>query len=231
MKIKDMPASERPRERLIKYGAGNLSNEDLVSIIIKTGCLGYSVRDIALIVIKRLENIGNLQELNMNYLKGIKGLGDVKIIELLASIELGKRVYLNSHKVNSLKYNNPYLVYQDNLPLFRGKKQEYFYCLYLDNKNRLIERKLLFMGTVNRSIVHPREIFKEAYLLSSSGIICMHNHPSGDITPSRDDVILTNALVEIGRLQQIPIVDHMIFTDDNYYSFYENGILGNEKKL
>ncbi len=225
MKIKDMPASERPRERMIKYGAGNLSNEDLVSIIIKTGCLGYSVRDIALIVIKRLENIGNLQELNMNYLKGIKGLGDVKIIELLASIELGKRVYLNSHKVNSLKYNNPYLVYQDNLPLFRGKKQEYFYCLYLDNKNRLIERKLLFMGTVNRSIVHPREIFKEAYLLSSSGIICMHNHPSGEILPSNEDIELTKSLVEIGKIQGINVLDHLIISDNAYYSFSEEGLI------
>ena len=225
MKIKDMPASERPRERLIKYGAGNLSNEDLVSIIIKTGCLGYSVRDIALIVIKRLENIGNLQELNMNCLKGIKGLGDVKIIELLASIELGKRVYLNSHKVNSLKYNNPYLVYQDNLPLFRGKKQEYFYCLYLDNKNRLIERKLLFMGTVNRSIVHPREIFKEAYLLSSSGIICMHNHPSGEILPSNEDIELTKSLVEIGKIQGINVLDHLIISDNAYYSFSEEGLI------
>ena len=225
MKIKDMPVSERPRERLIKYGAGNLSNEDLVSIIIKTGCLGYSVRDIALIVIKILENIGNLQELNMNYLKGIKGLGDVKIIELLASIELGKRVYLNSHKVNSLKYNNPYLVYQDNLPLFRGKKQEYFYCLYLDNKNRLIERKLLFMGTVNRSIVHPREIFKEAYLLSSSGIICMHNHPSGEILPSNEDIELTKSLVEIGKIQGINVLDHLIISDNAYYSFSEEGLI------
>lgn len=225
MKIKDMPASERPRERLIKYGASNLSNEDLVSIIIKTGCLGYSVRDIALIVIKRLENISELPELNMNYLKGIKGLGDVKIIELLASIELGKRVYLNSHKVNSLKYNNPYLVYQDNLSLFRGKKQEYFYCLYLDNKNRLIERKLLFMGTVNRSIVHPREIFKEAYLLSSSGLICMHNHPSGEILPSNEDIELTKSLVEIGKIQGINVLDHLIISDNAYYSFNEEGLI------
>ena len=225
MKIKDMPASERPRERLIKYGASNLSNEDLVSIIIKTGCLGYSVRDIALIVIKKLENISELPELNMNYLKGIKGLGDVKIIELLASIELGKRVYLNSHKVNSLKYNNPYLVYQDNLPLFRGKKQEYFYCLYLDNKNRLIERKLLFMGTVNRSIVHPREIFKEAYLLSSSGLICMHNHPSGEILPSNEDIELTKSLVEIGKIQGINVLDHLIISDNAYYSFKEEGLI------
>lgn len=87
------------------------------------------------------------------------------------------------------------------------------------------------MGTINKSIVHPREIFKEAYRLSASSIICMHNHPSGDRMPSKDDIILTNALVEIGRLQQIPIVDHMIFTNADYYSFYENGILGNEKVL
>ena len=99
------------------------------------------------------------------------------------------------------------------------------YCLYLNEKKELIEWKLLFMGTVNKSLVHPREIFKEAYLLSASSIICMHNHPSGNPNPSTDDIVLTSSLLEIGKIQKIPIVDHIIFGSNSYYSFYENNNL------
>ncbi len=102
------------------------------------------------------------------------------------------------------------------------KSQEYFYALYLDSKKNLIDKKLLFIGTLNKSIVHPREIFKYAYLLSASSIICVHNHPSGDTIPSIDDINLTKNLVKIGKIQGINVVDHIII-GDNYYSFFENG--------
>ena len=146
-------------------------------------------------------------------------------MELMAAIELGKRIYLNKEINYQEKLNDPKIIYQKNLYLFKGKKQEYFYCLYLDNKNHLIERKLLFMGTINRSVVHPREIFKEAYLLSASALICLHNHPSGDIVPSIEDIELTKTLVDIGRLQGIKVLDHLIVCDNGYYSFYDNGII------
>ena len=97
--------------------------------------------------------------------------------------------------------------------------QEHFYCLYLNTKKELIERKLLFIGTLNRSLVHPREIFKEAYRLSASSIICMHNHPSGDVYPSKEDIMLTDSLIKIGTLNGIPVLDHIIVSNDNYYSF------------
>ena len=103
------------------------------------------------------------------------------------------------------------------------KKQEYFYCLYVNQRKELIERKLLFMGTLNRSVVHPREVFKNAYLCSASGIICVHNHPSGNVNPSREDIRLTNSLVELGQVNGIPIIDHVIIGDNDYYSFYEDG--------
>ena len=161
----------------------------------------------------------------METFQNIKGLGKVKIIELMASIELARRIYMKKEVDYLEKLNNPKKIYLNNLYLFKGKKQEYFYCLYLNNKNELIERKLLFMGTVNRSVVHPREVFKHAYLTSASGIICMHNHPSGDVSPSKDDIMFTKALVEVGRLQNIPILDHIIIGDNNYYSFCEKGII------
>lgn len=220
MKIKEIPVKERPRERLLYYGRENISNEELLAILIKTGTKKHSVKDIANSVLKKIDNLHNLENMNINTFLDIDGLGKVKTIELMAAIELGRRIFLMKNDQKNIIYNNPDTIYKNNIYLFKEKKQEYFYCLYLDNRNNLIERKLLFMGTINRSIVHPREIFKEAYLLSASKIICMHNHPSGDVTPSLEDIRLTKSLIEIGKLQGISIADHLIMGDNSYYSFY-----------
>ena len=109
--------------------------------------------------------------------------------------------------------------------LFKNKNQEEFYCLYLDNKKKYIDKIKLFTGSINISIVHPREIFKEAYLSSAAYIICIHNHPSGNVIPSKEDINVTNTLVKIGSMQGIPIIDHIIIGNNNYYSFYENNVL------
>ena len=221
MRIKDLPVLERPRERLINYGVENISNEDLLAIIIKTGTKDKSVKDLAQEILIKLHDINNLNNINYNTFSDIKGLGHIKTIELIAAIELGKRICIEKEKIDICTYNKSIIIYENNKYLFKNKKQEYFYCLYLDNKNKLIERKLLFMGTINRSIVHPREIFKEAYLTSASGIICIHNHPSGDITPSMEDIYLTKSLISIGKIQGINIIDHIIIGENNYYSFYD----------
>ena len=222
MKIKDLPIEERPRERVKKVGIQNISNEELLAIIIKTGTKDKSVKEIACEVLKKIKSVNNLSNITINTFSDIKGLGDVKTIEIMASIELGKRIFLEKNNEIDIIYNSPDIIYENNKYLFQGKKQEYFYCLYLDNKNKLIERKLLFMGTINRSIVHPREIFKEAYLTSASNIICMHNHPSGDIRPSIEDDYLTKSLIKIGKIQGINITDHIIIGNDSYYSYYDN---------
>ena len=154
MKIKDLPECERPRERLLKYGSNNLSNEELLSIIIKTGTKGVSVKEISEEILQRIQNINNLENINVFTFNDIKGLGKVKRIELIAAIELGRRIFLEAQERDNIIYNNPQIIFNNNKHLFYHKKQEYFYCLYLDNKNKLIERKLLFMGTVNRSIAH-----------------------------------------------------------------------------
>ena len=219
MKLKDLPVNDRPRERLINYGVSNISNEELIAIILKTGTKNKSVKELASEILSIINSLNNLEMININTFKNIKGLGKVKTIELMAAIELGKRIFLKKEN-NRIIYNNPDDIYIDNIYLFQGKKQEFFYALYLDSKNNLIERKLLFMGTINRSIVHPREIFKEAYLTSASKIICMHNHPSGDTTPSSEDIRLTKSLIEIGKLQGILLTDHLIIGDNEYYSFY-----------
>ena len=222
-KIKDIPELERPRERLKTVGASNLSDKELLAIILKTGTKDKSVNNLSLDILKEY-NLEDLKDININMLTNIKGIGEVKAIELIASIELGRRIFLKRKKKKK-RLVNAKEIFEDSKYLFNGLKQEKFYCLYFNNKQELIERKLLFMGTINGSITHPREVFKEAYKLSASSIVCMHNHPSNDIRPSREDIRFTDNLVEIGKIQGIPVIDHIIVGDDFYYSFYDNNIL------
>ena len=219
--IKNIPKSERPRERLKKYGKENISNEELLSIILNTGTKNKSVKDISNLILSKINDITDLKDITLNSLKQIDGIGEVKAIKILASIELGKRVYLDNNLVN-IKMDTPEKIYNYMKSEVERKNQEYFYAIYLDSKKNLIDKKLLFIGTLNKSIVHPREIFKYAYLLSASSIICVHNHPSGDTIPSKEDLNLTKALVEIGKMQGINIIDHIII-GKNYYSLYQNG--------
>lgn len=222
--IKDFPLEERPREKVKQYGINNVTNKELLSIILKTGTKSINVEDLALSILRKYK-LHELKDITITELTKIKGIGEVKAIELLAAIELGKRINYKTEEKKK-KLNNPEVIFQEMRYLFIDKKQELFYCLYLNEKQELIERKLLFMGTVNKSITHPREVFKEAYRLSASSIICMHNHPSNDLRPSKSDIEFNTSLVEIGKLQGIPVVDHIIVGDSSFYSFYEhNNIL------
>ena len=224
MLIKDIPNNERPRERLIKQGVDNLSNEELLSIILGSGTKNKSCKEISLEVLKEYEDITNLKNASIYSLSKISGIGLSKACNIIASVELGKRV----NKINSIvndRLNNPSKIYEYMKDEVQNKKQEYFYALYFDNKQRLIDKRLLFIGTINRSIVHPREIFKYAYLCSASSIAIVHNHPSGDINPSKEDIELTNTIYELGNINKIPLIDHIIIGINNYFSFSDNMML------
>lgn len=227
MKVKDLPELERPRERLLQVGVENLSNEELLSVILKSGTKNKSVKEMSLEILKDFNGIANFQTVTKEKLQQIKGIGLAQALTLLSVVELGRRIYQNQKPFLKLSLRSAGDIYQYMKYELKDKKQEYFYCLYVNTKKELIERKLLFMGTLNRSIVHPREVFKHAYLCSASGIICIHNHPSGDITPSKEDIHLTNSLVELGKVNGIPILDHIIIGEDQYYSFYEDGQIMN----
>lgn len=220
--IKDLPLSERPRERLIKYGAESLNNEELLSIILKTGTKNRSVKELSNNILKMTKDITKLKDISIYSLEKIPGIGIVKGITLKAAIELGRRVYQNNNDDRAL-LNSSLLVYNYIKYRLINEKQEHFIAIYLDTKKYIIEDKTLFIGTLNNSTVHPREIFKYAYLSSASSIICVHNHPSNDVLPSKEDIIITKKLVEIGKIQGINVIDHIIVGNNNYYSFHDNG--------
>ena len=169
-----------------------------------------------------VNSVSDLKNVSLNKLIKINGIGAVKAIEFLAALELGRRVYELKPLENDLKCNSAHKIYNHCKSEFSGLNQEYFYCLYLNSGKKLIDKKLLFKGTLNKSLIHPREIFKEAYLSSAAYIICIHNHPSGDITPSTEDIRLTKTIMEIGELQNIPVLDHIIIGNNTYFSFLES---------
>ena len=222
VKIKDIPKCERPRERLINVGVESLSDEELLAIILKTGVKNMSVKNLASYILSALSGIENLKDLNYYEIKKIKGIGEAKACTLVALSEISKRMNRKVVSLTGIKLNTPLKVFE----FYKSKvdkTQEQFYCIYLDASKKVIKEKLLFIGTANYSLVHPRDIFKEAYLLNATGIICVHNHPSGEVLPSREDLNLTVRLSDVGLLLGIKVIDHIIIGADKYYSFLENG--------
>jgi len=225
MNFKNIPIEEKPRERLLKCGVDSLSNEELIAIILRTGNKKYNVKELANNILCYFENIGNLKNIRVNNLLNIEGIGKIKAIELISAIELGRRVYEYDNHNELVSLTNPKSIINYFNSLFKNKNKEYFYVIYLDSKGKYIDKKLLYKGILNKSLVHPRDIFKEAYLLSACSFICIHNHPSGDATPSREDIEITNNLKQIGILHGIKLVDHIIIGKNNYYSFYDDNNL------
>ena len=220
--IKKIPKEDRPYERLINLGVESLSNEELLAIIIKSGTRNESSKDIATKLLSNIGGIKKLNDINLESLKRYNGIGNVKACIILATIELAKRINNEIDTIKNVKLTSSDLVYKFYKDKLGNKKQEYFYAVYLDNSKKIIGDKLLFIGTINYSLVHPREVFKEAYLKGASAIICVHNHPSGNVLPSKQDYDVTNNLISVGKILGIKIVDHVIISSNNYYSFLEN---------
>ncbi|GGB49104.1 UPF0758 protein YsxA [Fictibacillus barbaricus] len=220
--IKDYPVQERPRERLLNEGPHALSNYELLAILLRTGTKQMSAIQLAHHIIQQFEGLRHLKEATIGELKEINGIGSVKAVELLAAIEIGKRIsrlqFEEKYSMRSPEDGARYLM--DEL---RFLQQEHFVCLYLNTKNQVLYKKTIFIGSLNTSIVHPREVFKEGFKRSSASIICFHNHPSGDPAPSREDIEVTKRLVECGKMLGIEVLDHIIIGDQRYISLKEKG--------
>ena len=225
IKFKNLPDTDKPRERLYMYGSKNLSNEELISIILKTGTKNLSVKEVSLKLLEEVGDLDNFKDIGISSLMKIDGIGRVKAIEIKAALEFGRRVYMDNCKIDKVVLNSSDIIFNYFRDILYDKKQEFFYCIYVDTKNKYIDKKCLFIGTINSSVVHPREVFKEAYLLSASGIICVHNHPSGDVTPSKEDINLTKKLKEISLIHGIKLVDHIIIGNETYFSFFDNNMI------
>lgn len=219
--FKSIMQEEKPRERLLKYGVENISNEDLLSIILRTGTKDLTVKELAVSIISEIREISELKNMSINKLTKIRGLGLAKSLEIISAIELGKRVYYEQCN-NIQKIKSSIDVYNIMKPKFISIKKEHFYVIYLDTRSKIIEIKLLFVGTVNTCVIDIGEIFKHAYLLGASSFICVHNHPTGDVSPSKNDNINTVRLIKVGKIQNILLKDHVIIGNGKYYSYNEN---------
>lgn len=219
-KIKDLPKIERPREKLEKYGPRKLSNSELLAIILGSGNKGLNVIELANKILKKFSGDG-LAKAKLKELKDTFGLGTAKACEIIACFELGKRLLKNKPYKLLL---TPEDVYRE-MKNYRNHKQEHFVVFYLDSRNGEIASQVVSIGTLNASLIHPREVFEPAIKNNTAQIIIAHNHPSGDAEPSEDDLAITKRLIEAGKILGIEVVDHIIVTKDSFWSFKEKGLI------
>ncbi|WP_082235967.1 RadC family protein [Halobacillus massiliensis] len=222
--IRDIPKEDRPRERCLKYGPANLSHQELLAILLGSGSRQESVTELAKRILVHFEGIDLLKGATIEELTAIKGIGTAKAVQLLASIEFGQRIHRTKlaerYVIRSPEDGADYIMEE-----MRELKQEHFVCLFLNTKNQVIHRQTIFIGSLNASIVHPREVFKEAVKRSAASIICAHNHPSGDPTPSQEDIQVTRRLNECGKMIGIELLDHIVIGDRKFISLKEKGYL------
>lgn len=227
MAIREMPRDERPREKLIKHGVHSLSNAELIGIIIQTGCQDATAVELGQRVLRAFDNdlsafFGmSIEELERN--ERLKGIGPAKACQIKAAIELGRRV--NTHPPEQPKIGSPGDVAALLTDELRYLKQEHFMVLLLDNKNKVIKTETISIGTINASLVHPREVFVKAIRQHAAAVILAHNHPSGDPRPSAEDRAITKRLLESGEMLGIPVLDHVVIGGADYVSFKESGYI------
>ena len=218
--IKSLPIEENPREKALTYGIDSLSNVELLALILLTGNKEESVLQLAQRLLKEIGGISKLAYVNYADLTSIKGIKQAKAIELLSIIEISKRLKETIVQEENLK--TPSQIYKRMKNKMMMLKQEHFMILCLDNKNRVIKEKTIFIGSLNVSVVTPREVFREAINVNSAKIVLLHNHPSGDASPSQEDIYLTKQFMELGKMMMIEIVDHIIIGWNQYYSIIAN---------
>ena len=222
-----LPEQDWPYERCIRYGAENLSNRDLLAVLLRTGARGRNVLELAgdlLNLIPGKQNFTGLRRLTLEELSEIKGIGKVKAVQLKCVLELARRMAREEAEAG-LCFKNPSAVAEYYMEDLRHREQEVMLLLMLNQKGRLLKEKYIFQGTVNKSLASPREIFLEALSSRAVQIILLHNHPSGDASPSREDMDITRRVEEAGKLLGISLTDHIIIGEHTYVSFREQNLL------
>lgn len=222
--IKEVPESERPRERMLALGASGMSDGELLAILLRTGARKESALSLAQRLLRETGGLRGLADCRVEQLCELRGIGTAKALQLLAALELGKRM-ARAGLGDMPLIRSPQDVSALVMEELRYLQQEHFVVLFLNTKNRVIGRETLSVGSLNAAIVHPREVFRAAVKRSAASVICVHNHPSGDPDPSPEDIQLTDRLVEAGHLMGIELLDHIIIGDRSFVSLKERGDL------
>ena len=218
MKIKDLPEQNRPRERFLKYGPEALSDAELFAILLRTGSKGENVIDMSNRLIAEY-GLDKLFDCSLKELQEIKGIGPAKAMQILTMNEILKRIHLSEKPIRKITCaEDVFNLMYDRL---KDKKEEHFYVLMLNSQNNIIGEQLITKGILDASLVHSREVFKSAIKNSAAKVILVHNHPSGDPTPSQGDINVTERTKEAGKLLKINLIDHIIIGNQRYYSFRE----------
>jgi DNA repair protein RadC len=225
--IRKWPEDERPRERLLRYGAGSLSTAQLLAIILRIGGKGKSAIQLAREVLHNFHSLKEIDDAALAEFSDIKGMGSAKVSQIKAAFELGKRLIQDSNEwsTDNKSFTSSRDVYEYYRPSFFGLKKEKFLCAILNTKNSVVKDMVVSEGTLTSSLVHPREVFRYAIKEAAASVLFIHNHPSGDTHPSKDDITITRRLVETGRIVGINVLDHIIISDGTYLSLREKGYM------
>lgn len=221
--ILDLPLEERPRERLINFGEQALSLHELLQIILGRGVRGESVSITAQKLLSHFGGLERLSQASVYELSLIKGIGLAKAAQIKAAFEIGRRLFTGNQNYKNKELTNPEKVYKLIKSKLKNYHKEHFYIIILNSRNHKIEE--VSVGTLNASIVHPREVFSEAIRNNAASVIFAHNHPSGDPEPSKDDLEITKKLADSGKILGIEVLDHIIATKDKFLSFKEQGLI------
>lgn len=224
MMIRDVHIADRPRERLISQGAESLSNQELIAILLRTGTKEESVLVLANRILSTVDTIQDLKNATIEEMMAVKGVGKAKAVQILAAVEIGKRLY-RKHSIGRYTIRSPEDAAAYLMTDMSSLNQEHFVVLFLNVKNEVLHKQTVFIGSLNSSIVHPREIFREAVKRSAASIIVAHNHPSGHPSPSPEDIEVTKRLTEAGALMGIELLDHVIIGDHRFISLKEKGYM------
>jgi DNA repair protein RadC len=222
--MKAVAPHDRPREKLERLGAAALGDNELLALVLGTGSRD---RDVLALANRLLEHAGGLHgftRADVGTLRGVDGIGRARAAQVLAAVELGRRTLVRAGRERP-RLNSPRELAAHLLPLYGAHAVEQFGIVMLDTKHRVIRTKIVAVGSLDTTVVHPREVFREATAASAAAIVLFHNHPSGDPTPSTDDLVLTTRLVNAGDVMGIEVVDHLILADQRYYSLVESGRL------
>lgn len=223
--INDLPTPEKPRERLQRLGPDRLSVQELLAIVLGRGIAGESVTVTVQRLLERFEDLNHLAVASIEELKTVRGIGTAKACQIKAAFELANRWDKSGINRENQKINTPEEAYSELKGKFRGKTKECFWSIFLDTRNKIIKCAEISIGSLDSSIVHPRELFKEAIASSSASMIVAHNHPSGNPEASQDDINLTKRLIEAGKIVGIDIVDHLIIGDGNFVSMKREDLI------